>query len=419
VVKAAIRMVGVLVVVGAALLGLASPALAAEGTIGGRLANAGEPLANVKLSVSASGQPAQTTTTDAKGTWSFDVEEGPWTVTLDEASLPEGVTLRGGTSASRDVTVKAGLPVVVQFFFGAGSSGRGSDLDRAAQLAAEGVRFGLIIALAAIGLSLIFGTTGLTNFAHGEIVTAGALIAWFLNVIVGLQLILASIATVIIMGFLGAAIDKGLWAPLRRRGTGLIAAMIVSIGLAILLRYFYLYLFGGATRPFDDYSGLAGVPIGPVTLTTVDYASMVIAVIVLALVIYALLRTRIGKATRAVSDNPALAAASGIDVDRVITTVWVAGAMCAGLAGILLAISQQVSFQLGFQVLLLVFAAVTLGGLGTAFGALVGAMIVGMFIQLSTLVIPSELKNVGALAILIVVLLIRPNGILGRRERIG
>jgi branched-chain amino acid transport system permease protein len=99
--------------------------------------------------------------------------------------------------------------------------------------------------------------------------------------------------------------------------------------------------------------------------------------------------------------------------------VWIAGAALAGLAGILLGIGQQVNYQMGFQILLLVFAAVTLGGLGTAFGALVGALIVGMFIQISTLVIPPELKNVGALGILIIVLLIRPNGILGRRERVG
>jgi branched-chain amino acid transport system permease protein len=93
--------------------------------------------------------------------------------------------------------------------------------------------------------------------------------------------------------------------------------------------------------------------------------------------------------------------------------------LLAGLAGVLLGISQQLNYQMGFQILLLVFAAVTLGGLGTAFGALVGSLVVGVFIQLSTLVVPPELKNVGALAVLVVVLLIRPQGILGRAERVG
>jgi len=120
-----------------------------------------------------------------------------------------------------------------------------------------------------------------------------------------------------------------------------------------------------------------------------------------------------------VADNPALAAASGIDVDKVIRVVWIAGAVLAGLAGILLGLAQGVNFQMGYGILLLIFAAVTLGGLGTAFGALVGSLVVGMFISVSTLWIPIELKNVGALGILIVVLLVRPQGILGRAQRVG
>jgi branched-chain amino acid transport system permease protein len=417
--RAALRLMVAAVLALLAVLGLASVAYAADGEVRGRLVNAGQPLSDVALTATAPGEEAQSTTSDEDGRWEFALPEGTWTIALDEATLPDDVSIREGTPTEREVEVDAGLPSQVTFFFGEGGTGRGSSVDRAAQLAAEGLRFGLIIALAAVGLSLIFGTTGLTNFAHGEIVTGGALIAWFLNVLVGLQFIIAAALATVIMGLVGALADKGIWRPLRRRGTGLIAAMIVSIGLAILLRYFYLYLFGGAVRPFNDVSGQAGIPFGPITLTPADYFSMALATVVLIATGFALLKTRIGKATRAVSDNPALAAASGIDVDRVINVVWIAGAALAGLAGILLGISQQVSFQMGFQILLLVFAAVTLGGLGTAFGALVGSLIVGVLIQVSTLVIPPELKNVGALAVLIIVLLVRPNGILGRRERVG
>jgi neutral amino acid transport system permease protein len=145
----------------------------------------------------------------------------------------------------------------------------------------------------------------------------------------------------------------------------------------------------------------------------------VIATVVLVVVGLALLRTRLGKATRAVADNPSLAASSGIDVERVIRIVWTAGAGIAALSGILLGLKQSVNYQMGFQILLLVFAGVILGGLGTAFGALVGSLLVGLMIQLSTLFIPEEMKNVGALLVLIVVLLIRPQGILGRAERVG
>jgi len=136
-------------------------------------------------------------------------------------------------------------------------------------------------------------------------------------------------------------------------------------------------------------------------------------------VLLALKLTRLGKATRAVADNPALAAASGIDVDRVIRLVWAVGAALAGLAGVLLGIAQQVNYAMGFNILLLLFAAVTLGGLGSAPGALLGSLIIGLFIQLSTLWVSPELKNVGALGVLIVILLVRPQGILGRAERIG
>jgi neutral amino acid transport system permease protein len=283
------------------------------------------------------------------------------------------------------------------------------------------------MALAAVGLSLIFGTTGLTNFAHGELVTIGALLTWwistgnlpFLPDFGGLQFFPAAAIALIICGLLGWANDAVLWGPLRRRGTGLIAAMIVSIGLGIFLRYFYLYLFSGNTRQYPDYQGAKGIDIGPISLAPVDYWSMAVAIVVLLATILALLKTRIGKATRAVSDNPALAAASGIDVDGVIRVVWISGAVLAGLAGVLLGLAQGINFQMGFQILLLIFAAVTLGGLGTAYGALVGSIVVGLFISVSTLWIPVELKNVGALGILIVILLVRPQGILGRAQRVG
>jgi neutral amino acid transport system permease protein len=122
---------------------------------------------------------------------------------------------------------------------------------------------------------------------------------------------------------------------------------------------------------------------------------------------------------RAVADNRDLAESSGINVARVITFVWAAGAGLAALGGILQGLSEQVSWQMGFQLLLLMFAGVTLGGLGTAYGALVGSMVVGMVMELSTLWIPSEFKTVTALAILIVILVFRPQGILGQAERVG
>ena len=382
----------------------------------------------VKVTAKGNGGFSGSATSDKNGRWTIPVPRpGSYTVTIDTKSLPKGVNLTDPSKESLKVPVLFGQQKPVLFPLGKSTRVVESKWSQAVQLTAEGFRFGLIIALAAVGLSLIFGTTGLTNFAHGELVTIGALMTFWISTgnlpllpdFGGLQFFPAAAIALVLCGVIGWLNDAVLWKPLRRRGTGLIAAMIVSIGLAIFLRYFYLFLFTGNTRQYPDYQGQKGISIGPLDLAAVDYISMAVAVVVLLATIIALQRTRIGKATRAVSDNPALASASGIDVDRVIRVVWIAGAMLAGLAGILLGLAQGVNFQMGFQILLLIFAAVTLGGLGTAYGALVGSIVVGLFISVSTLWIPVELKNVGALGILIVILLVRPQGILGRAQRVG
>jgi neutral amino acid transport system permease protein len=396
---------------------------AAAGSEGlqGRLRAEGEGLEGVSITVSTpDGAEVESVETDEDGAWSVPVPgPGDYVVTLDEDTLPEGAALREGSRSEVTATVNPGQVRSILFPVGEGSRQVQSDLDRFWQLSVEGLQFGLIIALAAVGLSLIFGTTGLVNFSHGELVTLGAIAAYYLSASAGLNFILAAVLAIVIAGVLGGVQDKLLWRPLRRRGTGLIAMMIVTIGLALFLRSLFQYQFGAGSRSFPAYTTQQGIDLGPVLLTPRGLFSIAISIVVLLLVAFVLLRTRIGKATRAVADNPALAASSGIDVERVISTVWIGGAALAGLAGILLGLAQQVNFQLGFQVLLLTFAAVTLGGLGTAFGALVGSLVVGIFLQVSTLVIPSELKNAGALAILIVILLVRPQGILGRAERVG
>ena len=407
----------------AALCVLLLPGAAfAEGeTVQGTLRNGTEALPGVTITVTtAAGAAVGENVTDDTGKFVIPVPEaGEYTVTLDESTLPEGVAIREGRSSTVTLPVAVGQERPVLFPLGEGTRNVQSDLDRLPQLALEGLNFGLIIALAAVGLSLIYGTTGLVNFAHGELITLGALLAYLFNVTFGLQLVPAAVLAVIGAAALGGVQDRVLWRPLRKKGTGLIAMLVVTIGLALLARGFFLYIFGGSTAPFDDYQVQEGYDLGPVSLAPKDLISMLLCIAMLLAVAYALLRTRIGKATRAVSDNPALAASSGIDVERVISTVWIAGAGLAGLAGILLALAQQVSFQLGFQILLLVFAGVTLGGLGTAFGALVGSLVVGIFTQVSTIFVPTELKNAGALVVLILILLVRPQGILGRAERVG
>jgi branched-chain amino acid transport system permease protein len=287
------------------------------------------------------------------------------------------------------------------------------------QLLVDGIRFGLLIAICAVGLSLIFGTTGLTNFAHGELVTVGAVIAWFINVSLGVPLIWAALIAVVVGAAVGALNDLALWRPLRRRGTGLVAALVVSIGVSLALRYLVQIVFGGRSQPYTGLGSSRAVNYGLFTLTNRALASIIISIIILVLVALMLQRTKIGKAMRAVADNRDLAASSGIDVDRVILFVWALGGALATLGGVLLGLSDRVQWDMGFRLLLLMFAGVTLGGLGTAYGALVGSLVVGVFVQMSTLVIPDDMKYVGGLLLLIVILVIRPQGILGSRARIG
>lgn len=196
--------------------------------------------------------------------------------------------------------------------------------------------------------------------------------------------------------------------------------MIVSIGLQFFLRYLFQYFTGGRTQNYGDYVTPEGNSFGGLFFFT--YRDLVIAAVSLVLIIAvttALSKTRLGRATRAVADNPALSSSTGINVDRVISLVWIIGTALASLAGVFLAFSLGVTFQIGQLVLLLLFCAVILGGLGSVWGALIGALFVGVFIEMSTLFISAELKNAGAMLLLIVILLVRPQGLLGRRERIG
>jgi len=407
-----------------ALVALAGPASADGEQISGRLENRVEgtktPIAGVTITVTGNGFEESVTSGD-DGTFVVPVPgQGEYSVTIDVTTLPEGVGLTDPEKVTVVTNVKPpNINRIVIFPLGQSTAQTTTIWEQAAQLTVSGIQFGLLIALGALGLSIIYGTTGLTNFAHGEIVTFGALATWTLNAGMGLPFILAAILGVILSGVFGWLNNAALWKPLRKRGTGLIAMMIVSIGLALFLRNIYLFFYGGDKQAYAEYAGLAGIEFGPVSITPTDLVSMAVALVAIAVTVLVIQKTRMGKATRAVADNPSLASGAGINVERVITFVWVMGAALAGLGGILLGFTQQVSFQMGFQILLLIFAAVTLGGLGTIWGAIVGSLIVGLFLQLTTLVIPTELKSVGALLVLIVILLVRPYGLLGRRERVG
>ena len=423
---------------------------AATGCINGTIRTAaGQPAVGVTLTVDGAGGTL-TVTTDAEGKWTAPVTAaGDYTVTLDPATLPAGETLRNPTGNPRTVTVTLGSSSGALFPLGepaasggdagpsptasagagetdgetgapTGSSSEGGfSWSRLAQQTVSGLVFGILLALASVGLSLIYGTTGLSNFAHGEQVTLGAILAYIGVQTFGLPLVVSGVLAVIAGALSGWIQDAGIWHPLRRRRVGTTQQMIVTIGLSMALQYTYQFFFGAsALRIVTENPDI--VTIGTVRISVTSIWSVIIAGAVLGGVAYFLLATRIGRATRAVSDNPALAAASGITVERVIRLVWTLGGALAALGGVLMGLYlNATSWNMGGALLLLMFSAVTLGGLGAPFGALVGSIVIGLVVELSNLVLPSDMRYAGALLILILVLLLRPQGLLGRAERIG
>ena len=407
------------------LLLAATPASAADETttdsssfvIKGKVKNEGVGVEGIELKVSGPNF-SETATTDAEGLWTLKVPtQDKYEVEIQIDSLPEGVGLR-----DPEVTVRVADLTMVQtasvlFPLGVDTRVETPILDQIAIRAFAGLNLGLLLAIAAIGISLIFGTTGLSNFAHGEMVTFGALTTWMFYAVLDFPLIVSAIITIAMSAAFGWLQDAGLWKPLRGRRLGLNQMMIVSIGFGIFLRYVLLILFDGETKVISG--DFQAIEFGPIITTVNSIGSMAISIVTLAAVALFLTRTRIGKATRAVSDNAALAASTGIDVERIIRIVWVVAGALTGLAGMLYGLQFQANWLTGFQILLLLFAATTLGGLGTSLGATVGALIIGFVVELSSLVLPADLKYAASLIILILVLLVRPQGVLGKKQRIG
>ena len=382
-----------------------------------------KPVAGVNVSVSnPSGLAVGEGVTDSAGLATISVPaKDDYVVTLDVTSLPSGVTLAEGTKTVVNIVKDSFTTNSKRVTFFAGSAGEsGASLfDRIAQRLVDGIRLGLIIAICSVGLSLIFGTTGLTNFAHGEMVTFGGLIAFWFNVLLGIPLLIAAPLVIALGGVLGLAMNGIIFAKLRKRGIGLISQLVVSVGLSIMLRNMYLYQFGGRTRPLDDFSLQVAKSFGPVSITMRDLTTAIISLVVLLGVAAFLQRSRTGKAIRAVSDNPSLASSTGIDTQKIIRVVWFAGGALAAMGGVFRGLDEQVGFEMGSGLIFLMFAGITLGGLGSAYGALIGGFFVGLLVELASLVVPAELKNAPALLILIIVLVVRPQGILGRKQRVG
>jgi branched-chain amino acid transport system permease protein len=344
-----------------------------------------------------------------------------YVIELNLATLPDGLTLidaeKQKVSVNRDLFTTNTKRVT--FFTGESATAGASASERILQRLSDGIRLGLIIAMCSVGLSLVFGTTGLTNFAHGEMVTFGGLMAFYFNVILEIPILISGPVVILMGGLFGLLLNWGIFARLTKRGVTLLSQLVVTVGLSLMLRNIYLFQFGGRTKQLSSYSKQVNLEIGPIGITPRDLTTAILGVIILVSVALFLQRSRLGKAIRAVSDNVQLASATGIDTRKVIKIVWFAGGALAATGGIFRGLDEQVSFSMGSDLLFLMFAGITLGGLGSAFGALIGGFFIGIFVEMSSLYFPSELKVAPALFILIVMLVVRPQGLLGKSQRVG
>ena len=281
------------------------------------------------------------------------------------------------------------------------------------QVSINGVVSGTYFALGAVGLTLIFGVLRLVNFAHGEFLTFGAYMLLVGNAI-GLPLPIAVVFGVVLTAILGVGLEVALWRPVRRRGVGELQLLLLAIGLAFFMRNAIAFVAGPEDRPAGANT-TAAVQLGDFRVGRTELIVTVVGLLVIALVAVALKYSSLGRQTRALADSIQLAETTGIDTDRIVLITWGASAGLAGLAGILYALpAGVVNPNLGFSLILSIFAAVVVGGIGNAYGALAGGLLIGVVQEWSTLVIDPSMKVAVGFAVLILVLLVRPQGLFGR-----
>lgn len=295
---------------------------------------------------------------------------------------------------------------------------------------ANGVLLGATIGLGAAGLTLTYSILGFANFAHGELITGGAYAAltllWLLTVVTGWGLgqwgalsfgwpllVLLAAAMAVTAG-LALGLERALFRPLRRRGT-MIGLVIASFGASLALRSLVAFAWGPEPLYFTREIPIAREVLPGVRVTADQVFVLLLTAALMAGLHLLLTRTTLGRAMRAMSENPALLAVTGIEPAAVARWTCGIGGGLAAVAGVLIGVTVQVRPLLGFELLLPLFAAVILGGIGSVYGALAGSLVVGLAEALAVPLVGAEYRAAVAFLVLIAVLLLRPSGLAGTR----
>ncbi|HMN74650.1 MAG TPA: branched-chain amino acid ABC transporter permease [Burkholderiaceae bacterium] len=295
-----------------------------------------------------------------------------------------------------------------------------------AQYAADGIILGSTLALGAIGLTLTYNILRFANFAHGEFLTFGAYFALVFVALFGAgqavgpltfgwRFAAAIAIAVALTALLALALDWLLFRVLRKSDIA-VALVIASFGASLMLRNVVVFVWGSQPEYYTRTIAIASEVLPGVRMSGNEvFVIAVAALLMLALHLF-LSRSKLGKQMRAVSDNPALARVSGIDVRAVIRWTWIVGGGLAAVAGVLFGLTVQISPEMGFNLILPMFAAAILGGVGSIYGAVLGGLIIGLAQSLSVPLIGAAYKPAVAFALMFLILLVYPKGILGDKS---
>lgn len=279
----------------------------------------------------------------------------------------------------------------------------------------NGLRTGSIYALIAIGYTMVYGIAKMINFAHGDIIMVGAYALYFSISVLGLPVPIALLITVIICGVLGVMIEKVAYKPLRSAPP--LAVLITAIGMSFFLQSASLLIFGSTPIPFQSVIPNVNISIGPVVISSITVVTLIVTAIAMILLTLFVNKTKLGSAMRAVSEDKGAAELMGISVNSTISMTFAIGSALAAVAGVLYICQyQSMKPTLGALPGIKAFVAAVLGGIGSIPGAMIGGILLGLIESVSKAYISTELADAIVFGVLIVVLLFRPSGLLGKKK---
>lgn len=288
----------------------------------------------------------------------------------------------------------------------------------------NGLVIGSTYALVTIGFNMVYGVLELTNFAHSSFYMLAAyigqfiLLKFFINISVPIALIITFLTSIIITAFLGALMDKIALEPIRIKKGAPISSLISTVGVQTIINNSVLLIFGTVPLYFPDLLKLGKFTIyGGTVVQWIQVLILIITLIIMLVLTFIVTRTRLGKSMRAISQNQVAARLMGININRVITLTFFIGTTVAGISGLMVAMYyQRVDTLMGASVGLKSFAAAVLGGMGSLPGAAIGGLLIGLLETLFAAYISSGYRDIVAFVILILVLLIRPSGLMGKKS---